>query len=95
MKLSAKAKEELSKVLETYNEGSKGIRIYGTQGCCGPSVQMDVANAPQKGETATNIDGIDFYIENSLIETLTEVTLDHNGFGFLMNGLKKSGSCCG
>lgn len=95
MKLSAKAKEELSKVLETFNNESKGVRIYGTQGCCGPSVQMDVANAPQTGETATNIDGIDFYIENSLIETLSEVTLDHNGFGFLMKGLKKSGSCCG
>lgn len=95
MKLSVKAKEELLKVLETIDENSKGIRLYSTQGCCGPSVQMDVASAPQPGETATNIDGVDFYIEDSLAETLAEVTLDHNGFGFLMNDLKKSGSCCG
>ncbi|HQE55112.1 MAG: hypothetical protein WBJ36_01160 [Tenuifilum sp.] len=95
MKLSVKAKEELLKVLETIDENSKGIRLYSTQGCCGPSVQMDVASAPQPGETATSIDGVDFYIEDSLAETLAEVTLDHNGFGFLMNGLKKSGSCCG
>lgn len=95
MKLSVKAKEELLKVLETLDEDMKGIRIYSTQGCCGPSIQMDVASAPKPGETATNIDGLDFYIENSLAETLAEVTLDHNGFGFLMNGLKKSGSCCG
>jgi len=55
---------------------------------------MDVANAPQLGETTTNIDGVDFYIEDSLTETLAGVTLYHNGFGFLMKGLKKSGSCC-
>jgi hypothetical protein len=56
---------------------------------------MDVANVAQQGETAINIDGVDFSIEDSLTETLAEVTLDHNGFGFLMNGLRKSGSCCG
>lgn len=95
MKLSAKAKEELLKVIETIDDDSKGIRIYSTQGCCGPSVQMDVANTAQVGETAVSIDGVDFFIEDSLNETLTDVTLDHNGFGFLMNGLKKSGSCCG
>lgn len=95
MKLSEKAREELIKVLESVGESAKGIRIYSSSGCCGPSVQMDVANQPQPGEISVNIDGVEFYIENALTETLVEVTLDQNGFGFLMNGLKKTGSCCG
>ncbi|MDI3527587.1 MAG: iron-sulfur cluster assembly protein [Tenuifilum sp.] len=95
MKLSEKAKNELTRVLDETGENANGIRIYNSQGCCGTSIQMDVASHAENGETAINIDGIDFYIENVLIETLTDVTLDHNGFGFLMNGLKKeSGGCC-
>lgn len=96
MKLSEEAQIELKKVLNSFNKPGAGIHIYNSQGCCGPSIQMDVATQAGNGETAILLDGIDFFVANDLLPTLAEVTIEVGSNGFRLTGLQKtSKGCCG
>ena len=96
MKITDQAEVELRKALESFDKPGSGIHVYSTQGCCGPSIQMDIAMQIGKGETAMSIDGIDFFLSNELLSDLADVTLEYGSNGFRLTGLKKAGStCCG
>ncbi len=94
MNITETASAELKRVIESIEDPNTGIRIFATEGsCCGPSIQMDVANQIGVNETAVKLDGIDFFIDNTLQETLVDVTLNFNDGMFSLDGLKKEGDC--
>ena len=95
MNASPKALEELKKVLNSEEVPAAGIRIFTQQGCCGPALQMSVAEKPSTGELQFSIDSVNFYIEESAVDMLSGVTLDYSSNGFKLNGMKQSGGCCG
>ena len=96
MKVSEQAAIELKKVLDGFEKPGAGIHIFNTQGCCGPSIQMDIATQPGANETVVSLEGIDFFVEKELLKTLTPVTIDYGTNGFRLSGLQPTNSgCCG
>ena len=96
MKITDQAQLELKKALDSFDKPNPGIHVYSTQGCCGSSIQMDIATQIGNGETAISLEGIDFFVANDLMPKLAEVTIEFGSNGFRLTGLKKaSSSCCG
>ena len=96
MKITEQAQIELKKALDSFDKPGSGIHVFSTQGCCGPSIQMDIATQIGNGETAISLEGIDFFVANDLMPKLAEVTIEFGSNGFRLTGLKKeSSSCCG
>jgi Fe-S cluster assembly iron-binding protein IscA len=94
MNVTDDAANELKKILDEFNKEGAGVRIFSTQGCCGPSIQLDIVPQPGSEDTIVSIGNIDFFIEKSLVPTLSSVTLDYGVNGFRLNGLVRSGGCC-
>ena len=96
MKVSEQAAVELRKALDGFEKPGAGIHIFNAAGCCGPSIQMDIAEKPGSNETVVNLENIDFFLAEDLISTLETVTIDYGSNGFKLSGLKRSSSgCCG
>ena len=96
MKITETAQLELKKALDSFDNPGSGIHLFSTQGCCGPSIQMDIAAHVGIKETVMSIYGIDFFVENDLLTTLDSVTIEYGSNGFRLNGLKKASTgCCG
>ncbi len=96
MNITEQAAIELKKALAEFDKPTASVRIFSPAGCCGPSIQMDIAPQVGKEETTVTIQGIDFFIANNLIEQLANVTLEFGSDGFRLSGLVKSGGgCCG
>lgn len=98
MELTDQAKEQLQIAINSVEEDVKGIRIFESEGCCGPSFQMDFAtDIDNQGETEIEINDIKFIMVNEIVSEMENVTIDFNGQGFALKGLKKhkehSGSC--
>lgn len=95
MNLTKTAKEELEKTLGSFNHRGAGIHLFSTDGCCGPSIQMDIAAHIGSNETAMSLEEIDFFIANDLMPALDSVTLNFDSNGFRLEGLKNTGGRCG
>ncbi len=96
MKVSEQAAIELKKVLDGFEKPGAGIHIFNTQGCCGPSIQMDIATQPEDNEMVINLEEIYFFVEKELLKTLATVTVDYGTNGFRLSGLQRTSSgCCG
>ena len=94
MNITEQASAELKKTLVSFNKPGAGIHIFSSQGCCGPSIQMDITTQVGTAETSISMQGIDLFVANDLLTTLEDVTIEYNSNGFLLAGLKKSGGCC-
>lgn len=94
MKITEQAQVELKKALESFDKPGAGIHIYSAQGCCGPSIQMDIALQVGNGEKVYNIDTIDFFVTDALFAEMENVTIDYTPQGFRINGLKRSSKGC-
>ncbi len=96
MQITEQAQIELRKALDGFNKPGAGVHIYSTQGCCGPSIQMEVATQAGSGETVISLEGIDFFVPNDLLPQLENITIEYGWNGFRLMGLQKNGvSCCG
>ena len=96
MKITDQAATELKKIVCEFDKPETGVRIFNTTGCCGPSIQMDIAPHIGNEETLISIQDIEFFIANELISQLEDVTIEYGSNGFHLVGLQKSGgSCCG
>lgn len=95
MKVTKQASIELKKALNGFETPGAGIHIYSIQGCCGTSIQMDVAVHPEPDDTVVSLEQVDFFVRNDLLDTLATVTIDYGPNGFFLSGLKRSGGCCG
>lgn len=94
MNITEQAANELKKVLSGFEKPGVGIHIFSTLGCCGPSIQMDLATHIRSNETAMSLEEIDFFVANDLMPTLESVTIEYGSNGFRLEGLEKTGGCC-
>jgi Fe-S cluster assembly iron-binding protein IscA len=94
MKVTQKAIEELSKALENGGNALSGIRIFSQQGCCGPGIQMVIADSSSTGDKEMVIDNVNFFVDKEAEKMLEGVTVDFGANGFKLEGLKRNGTCC-
>lgn len=94
MNITIQAALELKKALDEFDKPGSGIHIYNGKGCCGPSIQMDIATHPEINDTVVNLEHVDFFVEKDLFTTLATVTIDYGSNGFWFDGLKRSSGCC-
>lgn len=95
MNITEQAANELKKDIDEFYTPGAGIRIFRAQGCCGPSIQMEIATHPEANDSFVTMENIDFFIEKGLLETLAPVTIEYVSNRFRLAGLIRSGSCCG
>jgi Fe-S cluster assembly iron-binding protein IscA len=95
MKITEQAQIEFKKALEEFNQPGAGIRVFSTQSCCGPSIQMDISTQAGVNETIISIDELDFYAATDLLPMLENITIDYGNNGFRLIGLEQKGcGCC-
>ena len=94
MKITKHAQEELKKALYNFNKPGAGIHIFTAQGCCGPSIRMDLSARIGAGETLLTQDGIGFFVTGDVLSKLAEVTIEYSANGFRLTGMKKASSGC-
>lgn len=93
MRITSNAKNSFEQILKS-DETAQGIRIFLAGGCCTPAFQFELVSEQADDEIIENVDGVNFYFTEEVKEMLEPVTLDHNGFGFLMhNQVKKECGC--
>ena len=95
MTVTPQALDELKKVLNSEEIPSAGIRIFAQQGCCGPALQMSVEERAFAGDKQISVDSVNFFVDNPAEEMLAGVTIDYGPNGFKLEGMKRSGGCCG
>ncbi len=94
MKVTSIAIEQLSKALENQESTTSGIRVFSQEGCCGPGLQMAIADKASPGDKVITVENVNFFVDDQAEKMLEGVTLDHGSNGFRLEGLKRSGSCC-
>lgn len=94
MNITENAANELNKVLDNFDQPGAGVHIFSAAGCCGPSIQMEIAKQPGEDEAVLNIQDIDFFVDKNLLPTMEKITIDYSSNGFLLKGFQGSG-CCG
>ena len=94
-KVSAQAAEQFKEIIASLEERPAGVRIYSGGGCCGPSVQMELAEAIRPGEIQVDVEGVPFFIAPDFLPELSMVTIDFTEGGFRLLGFKRSEGCCG
>lgn len=94
-RVSDKAAEQFKEILASLEERPAGVRIYSGGGCCGPSVQMELAEAIRPGEMEVNLEGVPFFVTPGFLPELNTVTIDFTDGGFRLLGFKRSEGCCG
>ncbi len=94
MKVTSKAIEELNKALDNLDNPKSGIRVFSQEGCCGPGIQMAVAEQASPGDKVISIENVNFFVDDQAKKMLEDVTLDYGTNGFKLDGLKRNGSCC-
>lgn len=95
MNATPQALEEFKKILNSEEIPTAGIRIFTQQGCCGPALQISVAERPSVDDKQISIDSVNFFVENQADEMLAGVTIDYGPSGFKINGMSRGGGCCG
>ena len=94
MKVTPIAIEELSKVLTETENPQAGIRVFAQEGCCGPGLQMSLAEKIETGDKMVTIDNVHFFVDQKAEEMLQGVTIDFGPSGFRLHGLKRNGGGC-
>ena len=94
MKVTEKAIEELSKALGQVENPASGIRVFSEQGCCGPGIQMVIADRASEGDKEMVIDNVNFFVDKEAEKMLEGVIMDFGANGFKLEGLKRNGNCC-
>jgi Fe-S cluster assembly iron-binding protein IscA len=95
LRVSDHAAEKFREIIESMEDRPAGVRIYNSGGCCGSSVQMELANGPQPGEVQLDIEEIPFFVAADFMPELDQVTIDFSDGGFRLLGYNRSEGCCG
>ena len=94
-RVSDQAAEKFKEIIESMEERPAGVRIYNAPGCCGSSVQMELAEGLRAGEMELEVEGVPFFVANDFLPELKPVTIDFTDGGFRLLGFQKSEGCCG
>ncbi|MCS7117688.1 MAG: iron-sulfur cluster assembly accessory protein [Thaumarchaeota archaeon] len=82
---------------------SVGVRIFVSEGCCGPSYGLALDDQVNGDDIVLNVDGVKFLVDSFSAERLRGVVLDYAstpyGEGFVVKGARPSsgghGCSCG
>ena len=94
MKVTEKASAQLKKLMKESELPVSAVRLTATKGCCGPAIQVSLAEKANYCDFCINIGDVDFFIEPEANELILRATIDYRDEQFTFEGLKKSGSCC-
>lgn len=89
------AVERFKKLLQEKNSENGGIRIFAAgEGCCGPSLAIDIADNAESGDEILDKDGIKIFLEKRAGNLLGSATIDFtDSQGFIITGMPRT-SCC-
>lgn len=97
MNFTDNALKQFKKLIDESENPKSGIRFYTTQGCCSPSLQMNIANNPGQGDKVLQLDDVNVFITAEAEEILSAITIDYTQEGFRTvrktDELSK-GKCC-
>jgi iron-sulfur cluster assembly protein len=91
------AVKELKKIILDSNAEGSGVRVFASQGCCGPSYGFDLTEKGNDGDKLLEKDGLKIFIDPVASNGLDSATIDflEEGLhkGFLIQGLPESNGC--
>jgi len=94
--VSESAAEKFKEIIDSMEERPAGVRIYNAAGCCGSSVQMELAEGQRPGEVQIHIGKVPFFVAANFLPELNPVTIDFTDGGFRLLGFQRSEGCgCG
>ena len=95
MEITNAAIETLKKVIKEEGKGSC-LRIFMTEGCCGPSLAMDLAPKPDKDDAEIVKNDFKFYVHKDAAPQLEKATIDCDAEGGItVKGLPAHSHECG
>ena len=95
MKITEQALAQFKNAIHENDTPGAGIRLFVSAGCCGPAIQMSIEEHLSAGDKMLTINSVDFFIESQAEQMLSNITIDYRDDNFKLDGLKRSGSCCG
>lgn len=95
MEIKDAAAEKLKALLK--ESGKTGfLRVFVTEGCCGPSIGMDLAEQPADGDLEVSNRDFKIYIDKSAAPLVEKAVLDCDDQGdVIMKNLPKPEGNCG
>lgn len=91
------AVKELKKIIVDSNV--TGIRVFASQGCCGPSYGFDLTENGNDGDSLLEKDGLKIFIDPVASNSLDNATIDFmeegSHKGFMIQGLPEPNTCSG
>lgn len=78
MNFTDNALKQFKKLLDENEKPKSGIRFFTAQGCCSPTLQMNIADNPNQGDKVMQIDDVDVFITSEAEEILSEITIDYS-----------------
>jgi iron-sulfur cluster assembly accessory protein len=95
MKVTEQALAQFKNAIHENDIPGSGIRLFVSAGCCGPTIQMNIEERLSAGDKVLVINGVNFFIESQAEQMLSNTTIDFRDDGFKLDGMKRSGGCCG
>ncbi len=91
MEITGAAIETLKKVIKEEGKGSC-LRIFTTEGCCGPSLAMDLAPKPDKDDAEIIKNDFKLYVHKTAAPQLEKAIIDCDAAGgIILKGLPSQG----
>ncbi|MCS7094786.1 MAG: iron-sulfur cluster assembly accessory protein [Thaumarchaeota archaeon] len=95
IKVTPLAVQKVKEVLKEAGE-SVGVRIFVSEGCCGPSYGLALDDQINGDDIVLNVDGVKFIVDGFSAERVQGIELDYAstpyGEGFVVKGGRPSGS---
>lgn len=97
MNFTKNALNQFKKLIDENENPKSGIRFYTVQGCCSPSLQMNIVESPSPGDVEIQMNDVNIFITPEAEKMLMNITIDYTEEGF--RSVKKSdepssGKCC-
>lgn len=82
MNFTENALKQFKKLIDESENPNSGVHFYTTQGCCSPTLQMDIAKHPGQGENAVEIADVNIFVTSEANKILSGITIDYTEEGF-------------
>jgi Fe-S cluster assembly iron-binding protein IscA len=92
--MSDAAIEKIKGFIEKQSKGAC-LRIFMAEGCCGPSLAMDITTKAEKEDAEMEIKNFKFFVAKDAAAQLADATIDCDSEGsIVVKGLPKPGGSC-
>ncbi len=95
MEITNAAIEKIAKIIKNAKKGAC-LRVFMAEGCCGPTVAMDLVQKPDKDDQEIIKKDFKCYVHKEALIQLAKVTVDCDKEGeIVITGLPEhGGNCC-